>query len=153
MKKAAFTILAAVLLLTLMCSSAFALKGDITIKAAKAYADPYFETYIGTIPKYTSVQVRAYGNYADIICNGVECYVRPGTLTQGSKDYDYIGTATLKKGANVYQRPSTYSRSVKNSKDREVLVYGLSSGYALIRSSKGIFGFVASANLSNLKAY
>lgn len=151
MKKAAFSILAIVMLLSVVCGSAFALTGDITIKAAKAYADPDFTAYIGTIPKNTSVMVRAYGNYADIVVNGVECYVKPSTLSQGKYDYNYLGTAILKKGANVYQRPSSSSRRVVNSKDRKVKVYSVSNGYALIRSKKGVFGFVSAGNLTDLK--
>lgn len=152
MKKIALSTLAVALLLALLCSSALAVTGDMTIAPAKAYADSNFVHYIGTIPKYTSVIVRAYGAYADIIVNGVECYVKPSTLTQGSYDYNYIGSATLKSGAKVYQRPSSSSRSITNSKDRKVLVYAASDGYALIRTTKGIFGFTSAANLSNLKA-
>ena len=29
------------------------------------------------IPSYTSVLVRAYGSYADVYVNGVECFVKP----------------------------------------------------------------------------
>ena len=154
MKKAVFSLLAAVLLLTLVCSSALALTGDITVKTAKAYADPSFKYYLGTIPKNSSVLVRAYGTYADIVYNGVACYVKPSTLTQGDRDYDYIGNATLKKGATVYQRPSSSSRSVTNKKKRSVLVYAVSDGFALVRTSThGVFGFVKADGLTGFKAY
>lgn len=151
MKKIAFSILAAVLLLTLVCSSALALTGDMTIKAAKAYSDQNMTQYIGTIPKYTSVKVRAYGTYADVIVNGVECYVHPETLTQGKYDYSYLGTATLKKGAAVYQRPTASAKYATNRKSCKVKVFAVDDGLALIRNSKGVFGFTSVNNLSAFK--
>ena len=153
MKKIALSILAAVLLLTLVCGSAFAVTGDITVKAAKAYADPNFTMYVGTIPAKTSVLVRAYGSYADIYVNGAEVFVKPSTLTCGTKDYDYIGYATLKSGSKVFQRPSAASKSVTTSHSIKVLVYGVSNGAALVRTAdNGVFGFVSVKNLTNLKA-
>lgn len=150
MKKTVLTLLAVMLMMTL-CASAFALTGDLTIKAAKAYADPDFVNYIGTIPKYSSVLVRAYGSYADIIYNGIECYVKPSTLDQGAHEYSYVGTGTIKKGAKVYQRPSSAARSVTMSKARTVKVYALSKGYVLVRY-EGVYGFVAADDLTNLKS-
>ena len=153
MKKIALSILAAVLLLTLVCGSAFAVTGDITVKAAKAYADPNFTMYVGTIPAKTSVLVRAYGSYADIYVNGAEVYVKPSTLTCGKKDYDYIGYATLKAGSKVFQRPSSASKYVTTSHSIKVLVYAASNGAVLIRTTgKGVFGFVGAQCLTNLKA-
>ena len=153
MKKIALSILAAVLLLTLVCGSAFAVTGDITVKAAKAYADPNFTKYVGTIPAKTSVLVRAYGSYADIYVNGVEVFVKPSALTCGKKDYDYIGYATLKSGAKVYQRPTTASKCSTASHSIKVLVYAASNGKALVRTTnKGVFGFVDVKNLTDLKA-
>ena len=151
MKKTALSILAVVLLLTLVCGTALASTGDITIKAAKAYADPDFKYYIGTIPKYTAVQVRAYGSYADVVVNGVECFVKPSTLTQGARDNDYIGSATVPKGTRIYQRPSTSAKFTTASKNRTVKVYAVSRGYALIRNKKGMFGFVKADALKGLK--
>ena len=151
MKKAAFSILAIVMLLSVVCGSAFALTGDITIKAAKAYADPDFTAYIGTIPKNTSVMVRAYGNYADIVVNGVECYVKPSTLSQGKYKDKYKGTATLAKGAKIYQRPSTSAKYTTAKKARKVYVYTVKNGIVLFRTSKGTYGFTSIANLTNIK--
>ena len=153
MKKIALSILAAVLLLTLVCGSAFAVTGDITVKAAKAYADPNFTKYVGTIPAKTSVLVRAYGSYADVLVNGVEVYVKPSTLTCGKKDYDYIGYATLKAGSKVYQRPTIASKCSTTSSSTKVLVYAVSNGKALVRTAeKGVFGFVSAKSLTDLKA-
>lgn len=153
MKKIAISTLAAVLLLTLIVGSAFAVTGDITTKAAKAYSDPNLTKYIGTIPSKTSVLVRAYGSYADVYVNGVECYISPSALTCGKKDYDYIGYATLKSGSKVYQRPSSSSKSATTSSDIKVLVYAASDGLAMIRTTgKGVFGFVSAKNLTNLTA-
>lgn len=153
MKKIALSILAAVLLLTLVCGTAIAVTGDITTRDVKAYADPNFTKYIGTIPAKTSVLVRAYGSYADVYVNGVECFVTPSALTCGKKDYDYIGSATLKAGSKVYQRPSAAAKSATTSSDIKVLVYAANNGMAMIRTTgKGVFGFVSAANLTNLKA-
>ena len=153
MKKFVLSLLAVVLLLTLVCGSAFALTGDLTKVTVKAYADPAMTKYIGTIPKLTSVVVRAYGSYADVYYNGVECYVNPSALTCGEYDYNYVGTAILKKGAAVYQRPSASSKCRTNGSARKVLVYAASNGYALIRTGvSGVFGFVSTSNLSKLAA-
>ena len=152
MKKFALSMLAVVLLVTLVFGTALAVSGDMTVKATTAYADPNFTKPIGTIPKYTSVLVRAYGSYCDVYVNGFECFVKPSALTRGEYDYNYIGFATLKAGSNVYQRPSIAAKSVTTGSARPVLVYAVSDGYALIRSSKGVFGFVSAENLTNVKA-
>lgn len=152
MKKTALSVLAIVMLLSLVCGSALAATGDITIKAAKAYADTDMTLYMGTIPKNTSVLVHAYGDYAEINYNGVKCYVKPSTLTQGKKDYDYLGTATLKKGSKVYQRSSSSSRCVTTKKARKVYVYKVSNGKALVRTStSGIYGYVSANSLTDMK--
>ena len=151
MKKFALSLLAVVLLLTLVCGSAFALTGDMTKVAVKAYADPAMTKYIGTIPKFTSVVVRAYGSYADVYYDGVECFVKPSALTCGEYDYNYIGSAILKKGAAVYQRPTSSSKSRINGSARKVLVYAATDGYALIRTKVGgVFGFVSISDLAKL---
>ena len=150
MRKIALSLVSVVLLLTMVCGSAFALTGDLTIKSVKAYSDPEMTQYIGTIPKYTSVLVRAYGSYAHIKYNGTNCYINPSALTQGKKDYSYMGKATLAKGATIYQRPSTSAKSVTNKKNCKVYVYGMKKGMALIRSSKGVYGFVASSSLTDM---
>ena len=152
MKKIALSMLAAVLLLTLVCGSALAVTGDITVKAAKAYADPNFKLYIGVVPAKTSVLVRAYGSYADIYVNGVECFVKPSALTCGKKDNDFVGYATLKADSTVYQRPSSSSKTATTSHAMKVLVYGVDDGKALVRTRKGVFGFVNASSLTNLKA-
>lgn len=153
MKKIALSLLAVVLMLTLVCGTALAVTGDITVKAAKAYSDPELTKYVGTIPKYTSVLVRAYGSYADVYVNGVHCYVKPSALTRGAYNDNYVGTATLKAGAKVYQRPSGASKYVTTGKNHPVLIYAAGDGYALIRTSdKGVFGFVSASELINAKA-
>ena len=152
MKKFALTLLAVALLVTLVCGTAMAATGDLTMKAVKAYSDPNMTKYIGTIPAYTSVMVRAYGSYADVYVNGVECYISPSALTKGEYDYNYVGAAVLKKGATVYQRPTHFSKFVTAPKARAVLVYAVNDGFALIRSDSGVFGFVGADDLTNLKA-
>jgi hypothetical protein len=152
MKKIALSLVSVVLLLTLVCGSAFAATGDLTIKAVKAYSDPEMTQYIGTIPKYTSVLVRAYGSYAHLKYNGSSCYISPSALTQGKYDYKYMGKATLAKGATIYQRPSTSARSVTNRKNCKVYVYGTKKGMAMIRSGKGVYGFVSTSSLTDMNS-
>lgn len=150
MKKALFTILTAVLLLTLVCGSAFAASGDITLKRVTAYADPEMTIKVGKIPKYTCLKVYACGSYADVSYDGVRCYISASALTKGDYDYSYIGSSTLKKGTTVYQRPSSSSKSVKISKAAKVKVFKIMKGFALIRNRKGYFGFVKSSDLTDL---
>ncbi len=150
MKRAAFMILTVALLLTLVCGSALAVTGDFTIKRATAYADPEMTIKVGTIPKYTCLKVNASGNYADVSYNGVRCYIKASALTQGKYDYSYIGSATLKKGTEIYQRPSSSSRCKTLTKAAKVKVYKVAKGFVLIRNSKGYFGFVKSEALTNL---
>ena len=154
MKKFSLSLLAVILLMTLVFGSALAaVKGDMTVRATKAYSDPGMTKYIGTIPKYTSVLVRAYGSYADVYLNGVECYVKASDLTQGDYDYNYVGFAILKSGANVYQRPSAVSKNITSKKARPVIVYAINGSYALIRTDyHGVFGFVKTSSLSDFKA-
>ena len=153
MKKIALSLLAAVLLLSLVFGTAFAVTGDITTRDVKAYADPNFKKYVATIPAKTSVLVRAYGSYADVYVNGVECFVSPSALTCGKKDYDYIGYATLKAGSKVFMRPSAASKYATTSHSSKVLVYAANNGVALIRTTgKGVFGFVSAQCLTDLKA-
>lgn len=154
MKKIAISLLALVLMLTLVCGTAFATSGDLTMKATRAYSDRDMTKYIGTIPQYTSVIVRAIGTYADIYVNDVECYVNPSDLTCGNYDYNYLGFGTLKANAKVFQCPNVNSKCVTNMSDRTVLVYAINSGIALVRTDyNGIFGFVSIKKLSNLRAY
>ena len=123
-------------------------------KEVKAYADSGMNKYLGTIPKYTSVLVRAYGSYAHIIYNGVQCYVKPSGLTCGDYDYNYIGSATLKSGSYVFQRPSVISSKIKTKSSHKVLVYAETNGYCMIRTGiGGVFGFVSAKDLKNLKPY
>lgn len=152
MKKAVVSIIATILLLTLACGCALASTGDITIKEAKAYSDKDFTKSIGTIPKYTCVKVNAYGNYADITVNDVRCYVHPSTLTQGKYDYSYMGTAIMKKGALVYQRPSASAKYSVNAKKCTVRVFVIKDSLALIRYKKsGMFGFTSVKNLNKIQ--
>ena len=78
MKKIAFSILAAVLLMTLVLGSALAVTGDITTRDVKAYADPNFKKYVATIPAKTSVLVRAYHHLQRHQGSGLCRQRRPG---------------------------------------------------------------------------
>lgn len=149
MKKAVLSILAVALLLAMVCGTAFAKTGDITIKSAKAYSDRDLKKYVTTIPKYTCVQVRAYGSYADIEYNGKQYYVKPSTLTRGERDYAWMGFATLPKGAKIYDHPTKPATVTKNGKKCRIKVYAINKGKALIRKGTS-FGFVKADDLINM---
>ena len=151
MKKFALSLLAVILVLTMVCAQALAVSGDLTTRDARAFADPEMTQYIGTIPKFTSVLVAAYGTYADVYVNGVRCFVEPSALTQGERDFDYIGYGTLRAGSNVYQRPTVISKNVVNTNPMPVLIYAIKGSCALIRSANGVFGFVNTECLENIK--
>ena len=125
----------------------------LTLPALAQYGRPHYYSRPPAAYRHSAVH-SPRPSYADVYYNGVECYVKPSALTCGNYDYNYIGSATLIKGATVYQRPSSASKSLDTSKSRKVLVYAATDGFALIRTShSGAFGFVSTADLKDLKAY
>ena len=148
MKKTALSILALALLLTLVCGSALAV-GDITTKSVKAYSDSELKHCIGTIPKYTCLNVNYYGYNASVEVNGVRCYVKSAALDNGRHKNDYTGTATLAKNELIYQRPTLSARYSTNKKAAKVYVYAVKKGMALIRTKKGKYGFVSLSSLTD----
>ena len=154
MKKIALSMIAAILMLTLLAGTALA-TGDMTIRRAKTYSDPGLTKRVGSIPKYTAVTLNGtgtYGNikYADITVDGVQYYVKAGTLTLGAYEKKYTGTATMLKGAWFYHgRHSSKYTVIK--KDTKVYVYAIHKGKALVRTSNGNYGFTSTVNLINMK--
>ena len=66
MKRIIMTTLTVALLLTMFCATAMASHGDLTMKAAKLYANPAMTEYVGTIPAYTALVVRSNDSYTDV---------------------------------------------------------------------------------------
>ena len=105
MKRIIMTTLAVALLLTMFCATAMASHGDLTMKAAKLYADPAMTDYVGTIPAYTALVVRSNDSYTDVYINGKVYYVSDTALLNRNVLGDYV--ATLDRGTTVYQRANT----------------------------------------------
>lgn len=151
MKKKLFAVLALAMILALCSSAALAVSGDITVKDAKAYADAAMTQYIGTIPKGTSLLVRAYDSYADVYVGGKIVYINKNTLL----DDDITGpyNATLKKGTVVFQRASTSASTVRLKKSCVVNVCGINGSWALVRAtdSRGAFAFVKLNKLTKIQ--
>ena len=150
MKKTVIAILAVALMLALCCGSALAYTGDITTSNARAYADSAMTQYVGTIPAGTSVLVRSYDSYADLVFNGKTVYVKPTDLLNGDISGEY--NATLLKGTKVYQRATTSAKSLKLKKSGIVNVCAVSGDWALVRSTGKLtlFAFVKVESLTNI---
>ena len=150
MKKIMIAVLAAALMLALLCGSALAVSGDITIKNAKAYSDAAMTKYVETIPAYTALLVRSYDDYADVYINGKVYYIKPSALLQ--KDAPAKYTATLNKGTKVYQRASTAANSYTLKNGGTVRVCKVVDDWALVQSTggKGLYAFVKVGKLTNI---
>ena len=151
MKKTMIAVLAVTLLLAALCGQALASCGDVTIKAAKVYADPAMTEYLGTLPAYTAVVVRDYDTYADIFLVGSVVYIKPSTLMR--KDITAKFTATLNKGVTVYQRPTEDANTRKIKKATAVKLCKFSGEWALVQTTgkKGLYAFAKIEDLSNIQ--
>ena len=105
MKKTTVAIIAAVLMLTMLCGGALATSGDLTVANVKAYSDSAMTNYVGTIPAYTALVVGSYDTYADVKMGGKTLYIDASALLRTDSPAKY--TATLNKGTKVYQRATT----------------------------------------------
>ena len=163
MKKTVISLLAVLLLTALACPALAWSQMGVTMENVKAYSDVGRTKYIGTIPKCTVIklvfpdQYSEYdgGSYAVYAGKNRYCFVKAAqildpigvTLSEGA-----LWSATLKKGARVYQRPAKGSRSVKSGKAVSVTVCYVKGSWALIyRESKAAFGFVRTSALKNVK--
>ena len=150
MKKAILTILAVSLLLTMFCAQAMASHGDITIKAAKVYADSAKKDYVGTIPAYTALVVRSNDSYTDVYINGRVYYVSDTALLNRNVLGDYV--ATLDRGTTVYQRANTGASRYTLKKSCAVQICKVRGEWALIQtlSERGLYAFVKVEKLKNI---
>ena len=150
MKKAILTILAVSLLLTMFCAQALASHGDITIKAAKVYADSAKKEYVGTIPAYTALVVRSNDSYTDVYINGKVYYISTSALLDSAIYGDYV--ATLDAGTKVYQRASTNANDYTLKKAGAVQVCKVKGDWALVQTlgTRGLYAFVKIDQLKNI---
>ena len=150
MKRIIMTTLTVALLLTMFCATAMASHGDLTMKAAKLYADPAMTDYVGTIPAYTALVVRSNDSYTDVYINGQVFYTSGSTLLNKSKLGDFV--ATLDKGAKVYQRATTDSNSYTLKKKGIVQICKVKGDWALVQTlgERGLYAFVQINQLKNI---
>ena len=150
MKRIIMTTLAVALVLTMFCATAMASLGDLTMKAAKLYADPAMTDYVGTIPAYTALVVRSNDSYTDVYINGKVYYVSDSALLNRNVLGDYV--ATLDRGASVYQRANTGANRYTLKKSCPVQICKVKGEWALIQtlSERGLYAFVKVEKLKNI---
>lgn len=150
MKKIIVTVLAVSLLLAMFCAQALASHGDITIKAAKLYSDSAMTEYVGTIPAYTALVVRANDSYTDVYYNGKVYYTKGSNLLNKSALGDYV--ATLGKGVKVYQRADSDANSYALKKSGLVQICKVKGDWALVQTlgERGLYAFVKIEKLKNI---
>lgn len=150
MKKITIIVLAVSLLLTMFCAQALASHGDITIKAAKLYSDSAMTEYVGTIPAYTALVVRANDSYTDVYYNGKVYYTKGSNLLNKSALGDYV--ATLGKGVKVYQRADSDANSYALKKSGLVQICKVKGDWALVQTlgERGLYAFVKIEKLKNI---
>ena len=150
MKKITITVLALSLLLVMFCAQALASHGDITIKAAKLYADSAMTEYVGTIPAYTALVVRANESYTDVYYNGKVYYTKGSNLLNKSRLGDYL--ATLGRGTKVYQRADSDANSYTLKKSGAVQICAVKGDWALVQTlgERGLYAFVKIDKLKNI---
>ena len=150
MKKITITVLAVSLLLAMFCAQALASHGDITIKAAKLYSDSAMTEYVGTIPAYTALVVRANDSYTDVYFNGKVYYTKGSNLLNKSRLGDYV--ATLGKGVKVYQRADSDANSYALKKSGLVQICKVKGDWALVQTlgERGLYAFVKIEKLKNI---
>ena len=150
MKKITIIVLAVSLLLAMFCAQALASHGDITIKAAKLYSDSAMTEYVGTIPAYTALVVRANDSYTDVYYNGKVYYTKGSNLLNKSALGDYV--ATLGKGVKVYQRADSDANSYALKKSGLVQICKVKGDWALVQTlgERGLYAFVKIEKLKNI---
>ena len=153
MKKITITVLALSLLLVMFCAQALASHGDITVRAAKLYADSAMTEYVGTIPAYTALVVRANESYTDVYYNGKVYYTKGSNLLNKSRLGDYL--ATLGRGTKVYQRAESDANSYTLKKSGSVQICAVKGDWALVQTlgERGLYAFVKLEKLKNITRF
>ena len=150
MKKTMITLLAISLLLAMFCGQALASHGDITVKAAKVYADSAMTEYVGTIPAYTALVVRSNDSYTDIYYNGHVYYISTSALRNKTKVGSFF--AVLGKGTKVYQQAKSGANSYTLKKSGAVQICAVKGDWALVQTlgERGLYAFVKLDKLKNI---
>ena len=147
MTKKLTAVLALALMLTMLCSAALAVGGDLTVKEAVAYSDKALTQAISKIPAGTSLLADVKGDAAKVYYGGQICYVASSNLMKKDASSDY--KATLEKGTRVYQRPEKKAASFKLKSSGTVKLCLVNGDWALVRTT-GKLGLYAYVKLDSL---
>ena len=126
----------------------------VTTHETKAYVDYDRTIFIETIPAYTVVRSLECDENSELITvdGETQFYVDPDDIWDAMagffEDTEYHD-GTLMKGAIIYQRPSTESRSMENQEDVDVRICFIVDDWALINSYGETmwYGFVELSNV------
>ena len=163
MKKTALSLAAVLLILALACPALAWSQMGVTMKAVKACSDSALKKPVKTIPKCTVVKLVFPDKYYESDGQSYAVYAGKNKVyyVRAADILDPIGvtlsesplySATLKKGARVYQRPTKKSKSVRAKKSASVVVCYFKGSWALIyREANSAFGFVSRKSLKNVR--
>ena len=142
MTKKLTAVLALALMLTMLCSAAQAVSGDIIVKEAVAYSDKALSQPIGKIAAGTSLLADVKGSAAKVYYGGQLCYVSSSDLMRKDASSDY--RATLEKGTRVYQRAESGAASFKLKSSGTVKLCLVNGDWALVRTTGklGLYAYV-----------
>ena len=147
MTKKLMAVLALVLTLTMLCSAALAVSGDLIVKEASAYSDKELTKPIGKIAAGTSLVAEVKNGVGKVYYGGQICYVSSSDLLKKDASSDY--QATLNKGTRVYQRASSKAASLKLKSSGTVKLCLVNGDWALVRTT-GKLGLYAYVKLDSL---
>lgn len=150
MKKLTVAALAVVVLLSLLCSEALAVHGDLTVRDVKVYSDLDRKHEVGEIAAGTSILVKEYGPTTMISVDGKDAYVSKSALLRYDITSDYM--ATLPKRTKVYQQADESARKLRVKRATDVYVCLISFDWALVQcASNGVYGFVKVDRLTKFR--
>ena len=151
MTKKLMAVLALALMLTMLCSAALAVGGDLTVKEAVAYSDKALSQPIAKIPAGTSLLADVKGSAAKVYYGGQICYVTSSDLMKKDASSDYV--ATLEKGTRVYQRAESSASSFKLKSSGTVKLCLVNGDWALVRTTGklGLYAYVKVDNLVDVR--
>ena len=128
-------LLLAALILTAMPAAALAesFSAAVKSKSMKVYADENGRKYLGSLPKKTIVTVLDHEDgIAKIRYNGKIGYAKVSSLRSVES---FAEEAKTTRSTRVYQKPNTFSASVKISKGTKVYVLAVSGGIAMVEKN------------------
>lgn len=80
--KKRIAILALVMICAMLCQTALATQGDITVHSAKVYADPALTQSVGKLKSWTPVNVKSYGS-SEVRIGGKTYFISTKALVGG----------------------------------------------------------------------